>query len=56
MPSPDYVNILVLMPQAHDRTLVEDFMLIPEPPATEKAEKAPAKPRAPRKPKTGGDA
>ncbi|MCW6535577.1 aromatic ring-hydroxylating oxygenase subunit alpha [Sphingomonas lycopersici] len=35
--SPDYVNLMVLMPQAHDRVLVEDFMLIPEPPATEKA-------------------
>jgi len=27
----------VLMPQAPDRVLVEDFMLIPEPPATDKA-------------------
>jgi len=37
VPSPDYVNVMVLMPQAHDLTLVEDFMLIPEPPASEKA-------------------
>ena len=37
IPSPDYVNVMVLMPQAHDHTLVEDFMLIPEPPATDKA-------------------
>lgn len=33
IPSPDYVNVMVLMPQAHDCTLVEDFMLIPEAPA-----------------------
>ena len=37
IPSPDYVNVMTMMPQAHDRTLVEDFMLIPEHPATEKA-------------------
>jgi phenylpropionate dioxygenase-like ring-hydroxylating dioxygenase large terminal subunit len=37
IPSPDYVNVMVLMPQAHNHTLVEDFMLIPEPPATDKA-------------------
>lgn len=36
--SPDYVNILVAYPQAVDRTRVEDFMLIPEAPQTEKAE------------------
>ena len=35
--SPDYVNLMILMPQRHDRVLVEDFMLIPEPPATDKA-------------------
>lgn len=36
--SPDYVNIMTLMPQAVNRTLVEDFMLIPEAPKTEKAQ------------------
>ena len=36
--SPDYVNLLVLMPQSEGRTLVEDFMLIPEKPMTEKAQ------------------
>lgn len=38
VPSPDYVNVMVLMPQAHDLTLVEDFMLIPEAPQSEKAQ------------------
>jgi Rieske 2Fe-2S family protein len=37
IPSPDYINLMVMMPQAHDHTLVEDFMLIPEHPATDKA-------------------
>ena len=37
IPSPDYINVMVMMPQAVDHTLVEDFMIIPEAPATDKA-------------------
>ena len=37
VPSPDYHNIMTLWPQSERETLVEDFMLIPEEPQTEKA-------------------
>ena len=36
--SPDYINVMAIWPQAHDRTLVEDFMLIPEAPQDQKAQ------------------
>ena len=36
--SPDYVNVMVLMPQSVGRTAVENFMLIPEPPQNAEAE------------------
>jgi nitrite reductase/ring-hydroxylating ferredoxin subunit len=35
--SPDYINLLIAMPQSVGRTLVEDVMLIPEKPATNEA-------------------
>lgn len=33
--SPDYINIMAIWPQGVNRTLVEDFMLIPEEPQTD---------------------
>ncbi|MDQ3078663.1 MAG: aromatic ring-hydroxylating dioxygenase subunit alpha, partial [Pseudomonadota bacterium] len=36
--SPDYINLLIVMPQSVGHTLVEDVMLIPEKPITPEAE------------------
>jgi len=36
--SPDYINLMTVMPQGVRSTLVEDFMLIAEPPATDEAD------------------
>ncbi len=36
--SPDYVNIMTLMPRGVDHTFVEDFMLIPAKPDSDKAQ------------------
>ena len=35
--SPDYINLLIVMPQSVGRTLVEDVMLIPEEPVSNEA-------------------